>query len=264
MLHSLVDLDRYPIDDLDGRGTALLKACQSALQESALCYLPNFLLPETLNSIRGEILDAQDSAYWIESERTPYSWRDLTHLPESHPARIRSAHRLGSVTRDNFDEAGKLLSLFKCDELTEFVRRALGVATLSRVHCPYLSMNVKVMGEGARHGWHFDANDGVVSLLIQEANEGGHYEYAPYIRSTENENYERVAEVIRGDTALVKRVDITAGTLCLFKGSRSLHRVSPVTRGNPDRLIALFAYDPQPDVSYNAQTLRTVLGTLPT
>ena len=258
-----VNLNRFPIHDLDGVGAPLLESCQRSLEETALCRLPDFLLPETLQAILAEIRAAQSKTYWIESQRTAYSWRDLTHLPETHPARVSSPHRLGSITRDQFDEAATLLSLFKCEELTEFVRRALGVETLSRVECPYLSMNVKVMRENALHGWHFDANDGAVSLLVQSARAGGEYQYVPYIRSDEDENYEQVASTMGGDDKLVKGVDIAPGTLCLFKGSRSLHRVSPVTQGEPDRLIALFAYDPKPGLVYNERTLQTVLGTLP-
>jgi hypothetical protein len=262
-ISSLVDVRRFPIHDLDGAGAPLLKECRNALEESALCYLPNFLLTETLDAIRREILAAQALAYWIESDRTLYSWRDLSNLPTAHPARVSSPHRLSSITRDKFDEAATLLSLFKCDELTEFIRRALATESLNRVECPYLSMNVKVMGESAQHGWHFDTNDGAVSLLVQSARAGGEYQYVPYIRSDTHENYEQIANIVGGDHRVVKQVDITPGTLCIFKGSRSLHRVSPVSEGDPDRLIALFAYDPKPGLVYNDRTLQTVLGTLP-
>ena len=87
-------------------------------------------------------------------------------------AHVRSSHRLGSITRDRFDESGALLRLFACPALTEFVRRVLDVEQLYPVACPYLSMNVKVMPHGSLHGWHFDTNDGAVSLLLRNAREG--------------------------------------------------------------------------------------------
>ena len=262
-LAELIDIERYPIHDPDGAGADLIARCRRDLDESALCGLPGFVTPGALSAAKEEILTSQHEAYWTESDRTLYSWRDLSTLPADHAARITSPHRLGSVTRDKFAPDSVLNLLFKRDELTEFIRRCLGMETLYRVECPYLSMNIKVMQEGARHGWHFDTNDGAVSLLVQTANEGGHYEYVPYIRSEQNENYERVSRVVRGEDEGVVRVDISPGTFCLFKGRRSMHRVSPVTRGNPDRLIALFAYDQNPGLVYNENTLRTVLGCLP-
>ncbi len=263
-LAELVDVERYPIDDPDGAGKDLIERCRRNLDESALCCLPGFVTPSALSAAKEEILALQDDAYFVQSEeRTLYSWRDPSGLPADHAARIASPHRLGSITRDKFAADGVLNGLFERDELTEFIRRCLGIESLYRVECPYLSMNVKVMQKGAQHGWHFDANDGAVSLLVQTASEGGHYEYVPYIRSDQEENYERVTRVVRGEDEGVIRVDISPGTFCLFKGKHSMHRVSPVTRGKPDRLIALFAYDQTPGLVYNENTLRTVLGRLP-
>ena len=38
-----------------------------------------------------------------------------------------------------------------------------------------------VLGAGDELGWHFDANDGVVSLMLQEAGAGGAFEFAPFV-----------------------------------------------------------------------------------
>ena len=55
------------------------------------------------------------------------------------------------------------------------MRRALKFEEFYPVACPYLAANVKVMSEGCKHAWHFDQNDGAVTLMIQEAaeNSGG-------------------------------------------------------------------------------------------
>ena len=44
--------------------------------------------------------------------------------------------------------------------------------------------------------WSFDTNDGVVSLMFQTADEGGHFEYAPYRRDEVNENYGGIQELV--------------------------------------------------------------------
>src|SRR6476469_5006307 len=44
-----LDLDRYPIDDLDGeRARALIADCRSQLERTGLCLLPGFLGPDAV------------------------------------------------------------------------------------------------------------------------------------------------------------------------------------------------------------------------
>ncbi len=263
-LAALVDLERYPVTDPHGAGAALVAECRRQLDASALCCLEGFLRPQALRDMRGEAVRAQPAARWKESERTAYSWRDLSHLPAQHPQRTLARHRIGTVTRDQLAADSALLALYTDDRLTEFVRRCLGFSTLHRVECPYLSLNLKVMDEGGCLGWHFDTNDGAVSLLLQSAREGGEYEYVPYIRSDDDENPAAVASVMKGEAnRRVLRPGIRPGTFCLFKGNRSLHRVTEVRRGAPDRLIALFSYDERPGVRFSERTLETVLGFVP-
>ena len=67
----------------------------------------------------------------------------------------------------------------------------------------------------------------LLTLLIQ----GGEYEFAPFIRGKERgeENFEEVARLFDGsyENKIVK--DAEAGTLNLFNGMRSLHRVRTVS-----------------------------------
>ncbi len=53
--------------------------------------------------------------------------------------------------------------------------------------------NLAVMGDGDELQWHFDQTDFVVSLALQDADEGGDFEVAPRIRSGDDERYDDVA-----------------------------------------------------------------------
>ena len=55
------------------------------------------------------------------------------------------------------------------------------------------------MGEGDELQWHFDQTDFVVSLALQDADEGGDFEVAPFIRTADDEHYDDVARVLAGD-----------------------------------------------------------------
>jgi hypothetical protein len=67
----------------------------------------------------------------------------------------------------------------------------------------------------------------------------------PLIRSRTEENYPAVQRLLGGDESAVRRVPMRPGTLLLFEGRCSIHRVSPI-RGRTTRLVALLAYDTKP------------------
>ncbi len=93
--------------------------------------------------------------------------------------------------------------------------------------------------------WHFDQTDFVVSLALQDADAGGDFEVAPLIRNSGDERYDDVARVLAGDREPLTVLPMTPGTLLVFAGRNSMHRVTPV-RGRTDRLVALFGYDTEP------------------
>jgi hypothetical protein len=101
------------------------------------------------------------------------------------------------------------------------------------------------MGDGDELQWHFDQTDFVVSLALQDAEDGGDFEVAPQIRTEDDERYDEVARVLAGDRSQVVTLPMTPGTLLVFAGRNSLHRVSPISGPTP-RLVGLFGYDTEP------------------
>jgi hypothetical protein len=84
-----------------------------------------------------------------------------------------------------------------------------------------------------------------VSLALQDADAGGDFEVAPQIRAADDERYDDVARVLAGSRDEVVTLPMTPGTLLVFAGRHSLHRVSPIG-GTTPRLVALFGYDTRP------------------
>jgi hypothetical protein len=74
---------------------------------------------------------------------------------------------------------------------------------------------------------------------------GGDFEYVPLIRSATDENYPRVQRLLEGASTEVVHVAMNPGTLLLFEGRNSIHRVTPIV-GQTTRLVALLAYDTKP------------------
>jgi hypothetical protein len=114
------------------------------------------------------------------------------------------------------------------------------------------------MTDGDMLGWHYDQTDFVVSLAIQSSERGGEFENVALLRGDEDdERYDAVAAILRGDDRERIVVEpMTPGTLMLFQGRRSLHRVSPISGVRP-RYVALFGYDTKPD-TMSSELLRLV------
>ena len=256
-----VDLAKYPIDDLDSpAGQELIAACRRDLDERALCLLPGFVKPDALRQMAAQAEAMSPTAYPKDNLRTPYSFMCNQGFPRDHPRSALFLSRSASVLADHFPPGNLIAALYGWDPLTDFVREALGFERLYRSACPRLSLMVTITHEGGTLGWHFDTNDGVVSLLLQQPDEGGGFEYAPYIRSEEDENYPAVARLFAGEPDAAVRPDISAGTFVLFKGRRSCHRVAPVGCTARPRMIALFSYDERPDMVFPDSTVRNTMS----
>jgi hypothetical protein len=131
--------------------------------------------------------------------------------------------------------------------MMEFIGAVLGRSPLYRYADHMGALNLAVMIDGDALGWHFDQTDFVVSIALQDAESGGDFESARHIRSDGDERYDDVARVLRGENLdSVELVPMTPGTLMLFAGRNSMHRVTPIAGPLP-RYVALLSYDTKPD-----------------
>ena len=237
--------------------------CVAKIRQTAICHLPGFVRAEAIDAIRAEALENIGQTYWNVGQRRAYSWRDPSEYPADHTVAKSTPNHIGTITTDAFAADSAFVSLFHLPELTGFLRAALEEPDLHPVACPHLAANVKVMAENCEHAWHFDQNVSAVTFMIQNAKQGGHYEYVPFLRDDGDENYEQVGKLLDGDPTGVVREDLYPGSFCLFRGRRSIHRVSKVEQGDPDRLLAVFSYHTVPNHRYRDSTIRAVLGRLP-
>jgi len=97
-----------------------------------------------------------------------------------------------------------------------------------------------------------------VTLAIQNAEHGGDFEYAPWLRKGD-ENYDEVSRVLDGTSETVKVLKLEPGDLQLFQGRYSLHRVAPLAGSTP-RYVAIFSYVDQPDMVGSPERTRQLYG----
>lgn len=257
-----IDLERYPLLELASAGTRrVLAQAERDLAHAGMAVLPGFLKGEALGALAAECDALAGLGHFSEVHGTPYI--DVPDLaqPEGHPRRTLGRSALSAVAYDRFPASSALRTLYEWDPLMEFVRVLLGRERLFRYADPLGALNLAVMREGDELAWHFDQTDFVVSLAIQSSEAGGEFECVPSIRSASDERYDAVSAVLSGETKPIS-VPMTPGTLMLFEGRRSIHRVSPVHGARP-RYVALLAYDTKPGTDSSDLLKRVRYGRLP-
>jgi hypothetical protein len=253
-----VDLDRYPILDLGAApARALVSQCRAQLAASGACELPGFLTAEATERMAKESDALVGRGHFAETRATVYLGLPEQGLPDGHPrGRLGGRSAVEAIAYDLIPPSHALRRLYEWDGLLAFVGAALGKEPLYRYADPYGALNVAAMKEGDELQWHFDQTDFVVSIALRDADRGGDFEYTPLIRHRDDERYADVQAVLDGDRARVRRVPMTPGTLLLFEGRNSMHRVTPIA-GPTARLVALLAYDTKPD-TVSTELLRRV------
>ena len=232
---ALVDTDRWPLDD-----PAVIEALARQFASEHIVVLPGFIRQEALPGLVAECDALAEVAHHTDNNAN-----------------------LDVVAYDQFPGDSSVRALYEWDPLMEFVARVLGHDTLFRYADPFGALNLSVMRDGHMLGWHFDQTDFVVSIAIQPSIEGGHFENVPMVRSAVDDNADVVDAVRRGERDdLVRTEPMTPGTLMIFNGRWSLHRVSQVG-GDVPRHVALLAYDTKPGTDSNDELKLARYGRLP-
>ena len=202
-------------------------------------------MPDALQRIVRDESALEDVAYPYQASRSAYLEQDDS-LPDDHPRNAGHPCSYRQVLNHQISNSSDLRTIYSWPALTEFLRRILKVDNLYQSVCPHMALTMHLAKEGDENGWHYDGNDFVVSLLLQAPEQGGEFEYAPNVRSKTDECYDAVSQVIDDPDQFAERPSLEPGTLTLFKGDLSLHRVRPIGETNRPRIIAVFSYDEQP------------------
>jgi len=246
MLEQLVDLERYPLlAPGSARHRAAVDAARADIARMGAAELPGFLSPRGLALALADARGLAKLAYRSGGMGTAYLELPDASWPADHPRKHFGRYDVGVVAYDQFPEDSPIRRLYEADALMAFVGAVLERGPLFRYADPFGALNLAVMRDGDQLQWHFDQTDFVISLALEDCEEGGDFEVAPRIRSREDERYTEVGRVLRGESDAVVHLPMQPGTLLIFEGRNSVHRVSPL-RGPTDRLVALLAYDTKP------------------
>ena len=195
-------------------------------------------------------------ALFSTGEYTPYGAGDDS-FPTDHPRNMTHRTTSGSVTRDLIPTDTLIQQLYMDHHFQRFIAQCLEADVIYEFADPMRGLIINAMADGTTLGWHYDANEFIVSLMTKRSEAGGTFEYCPNIRNPGNENYQDVKSVLSGDRTLVKTLDLAVGDIQIFKGRFSLHRVAPVSG---TRHTVIFGYAKQPGFIGNAESTRRIYG----
>ncbi len=241
--NEILDLDRYPIENLDSpAGRAVIKECRTQLENWGASEMEGFVRPGALQILVQESSALERGAYRNALVGNAYLDEGDSKLPADHARNLTEKTMLGVVAYDEFPDSSLLKQIYEWDPVMKFIGQILQLPQIYRYNDPMSALNLSVMVEGDYLRWHFDQSDFVTSLALRMPEYGGEFEFVPKLRSANEPNFERVRSVIRGGREGVITLPNKPGSLVLFQGKYALHRVTPI-EGNTSRLIALLAYD---------------------
>ena len=250
----LINLDRYPIGSIEDlntpEGKTFTEKCAKTYRETGLCALPEFVVPKALTQLSQEAQLATKDAYFCNNTHNAYLTDSASNSDQNDVHKRLEKTFVGSVPYDKIQQSD-LNQLYLFDPLKEFIRRVLGKEKLYRFADPLGACSINVFVDGGCHGWHFDESEFTVTLMLQAPTQGGNFEYAPGIRGNKDEA-RLLGETLDGSRDQVVELPFTPGTLLIFAGQQTLHRVTAVTGPKP-RLVPVLCYAEEPDLKNSAE-----------
>jgi hypothetical protein len=250
----IINVDKYPIHELDSQpARALIESVRKQLKYDGSCTLDGFVNAAVVQKMAQQAGSLSELGYPGPTAVSPYFFNyqiaEGLDLDDDHPTKRKGRRNLRQVATDLIPEDHLLSQLHRSSLMTGFLSKVLQ-KPVYRYTDRFQSLNISVMDEGGCQQWHFDGGDMVTTLLLQAPERGGVFEYVPNIRSKQEENFDRVRRVLDGHSDQVKQLNIKAGTLSLFQGHYSMHRVTEV-EGSRRRLQAILGYTSDPDLQGN-------------
>ena len=252
-MKDILDLDRYP---LDREGSAewqrLVDQSVAALEADGMFNLEGFLRPGVAEKAVREIQPVMAARSHVHKRmHNIYFKPDIPELASDHPA-LRKVETVSHTVCADQIPGSVVLAIYEYEPLLRFLAAAMGKTRLHVMQDPLARTNVMAYRAGEALNWHFDRSEFTTTLLLQQSQRGGDLEYRTDLRSDDNPNYDGVARLLEGRDPEAKILRMKPGTLNVFRGKNTAHRVTTV-EGERERMIAVFSYYEKPGVMFSAE-----------
>jgi hypothetical protein len=256
-LDKIVNLDKYPLMDQDFQ-----QKCHAHFKSEGSLVLPNFLNQKAIDAIQHESAQNKELAYFTNDHHNIYLTPLDSEHPQDHPHNRLVLSSKGCLATDQIPNSSPLFGLYNADEFRGFLSKVLDEKTLHEYADPLSSINLNYADDGQELGWHYDNSSFAITLMIQAPDQGGEFEYVKDVRNADSGemNFAASEKVLNGETP-AKTLEMDDGTLVLFAGRNSMHRVTPVV-GDKTRILVVLAYNSEPGISLSELARMTFFGRL--
>ena len=252
-MRDILDLDRYPLDKPGSPAwNDLVARCRADIARDGMYNLDGFVIPQALTRALDEIRPVMDTLSFVHKRsHNIYFRKEVPGLAPDHPA-LRMVDTINhTVCGDQIPQSVPTW-IYEWPQFIVFLAATMQKETLFAMRDPLARVNVMAYREGEALNWHFDRSEYTTTLLLQEPSGGGEFQYRSDLRTDTDPNDDGVARLLEGKDNEVKTLKLNAGTLNVFKGKNTLHRVTPC-KGPRDRYIAVFSYYERPGVMFTKE-----------
>jgi len=250
-MHEFIDLTRYPLDRPDSAAfVELVRSARDELDRTGMFNLPGFLKPKAIARAVTEVTPVLATASFRHARsHNIYFRKSIPGLGADHPA-LRSFDTVNhTICTDQL--AGMVMrQLYEWPAFAAFLAVTMEKPALYTMDDPISGVNVMAYHAGEALNWHFDRSEFTTTLLLQAPQSGGAFEYRTALRTDYDPNYDGVARLLAGQDPDARLLQVAPGTLNVFRGKNTAHRVTPVV-GSVPRVISVFSYYDRPGVSFS-------------
>jgi len=258
-LSEIIDLQRFPI-----MKTSFRDQSRQTVIDHGVLTMPNFLTIDALHKIRQEGIDSREKAYFKTQRHNVYLTEKNPEFSNEHIFNRQVESSKGCITDDIIAVDSPLRYLYDATEFKSFLSHVFDEDALYPYADPLSSINLHYAERGQELGWHFDNSSFAVTLMIQPALRGGEFEYVKNVRDADagEMNFADVEKVLNNEVG-VQKLSMDAGSLVLFRGRNSLHRVTP-NESDLTRMLVVLAYNSKPGIALSESARMTFYGRLGT
>jgi hypothetical protein len=251
----------YPIDEQNAPARrGIIERIKHELTDDGCSVIRDFFSSAGLASLLEEANQRKPKAYYSQSKECNVYLNDGdAAFGVDHPRNVLLPRTNGFITADLFGPETASHRLYHWQPLKQFLAECLGKDQLYLYEDPVSNMIVNLGRPGQQFNWHFDTNEFTITMLLQPASSGAHFEYVPELRNAQDECYENVRRVLEGDRERVKRLELNAGDLQFFLGRFAMHQVTENT-GDIDRLLLIMSFSEQPGMIGSLVRVKNLYG----
>jgi hypothetical protein len=252
-MRDILDLDRYPLDKPGtSEWTKLVDRCKSELAKDGMFNLEGLVHPTALQKTVAEIQPVMDTLSFVHKRsHNIYFRKEIPELSADHPALQKVDTINHTICADQISQS-TVMYIYEWAPFIHFLSTVMDKPALYPMRDALARVNVMAYRDGETLNWHFDRSEFTTTLLLQAPEQGGDFVYRTDLRTETDPNYDGVAKLLQGQDDQVKTLKLSAGTLNVFRGKNTAHKVSTV-HGNKERLIAVFSYFDRPGVMFTKE-----------